>query len=403
MLELDTSFDGYSLRAGTKFSWSDLGIYAAEGWKITKVTGLPPGLKWNADKQKMTGVPAKKGTYTVMFTVTRGKTSYTASATFKVLALPAAAAGTFTGFATSTYDFLPAWGAPADGTPEPYYANKTNAQLDSVSKSATITVSSTGKISAKVGGVSFAGTGLTFVSNGIYRASLKRSQKITTGSFKGCTQSWQCEFEIDAAAAWDTMQLRGVYWPLGHNCAASMGGPMFLVAQRNPFGKNSKKKYVNASAGKIATKLSKYGTMKTACFSVGTGVYDLFGPACGVSDGRKFPLSFKVDTAGKVTVAGKVGSLAVSGSTTLKIARSVWSMSPWSPYEYVGIDEVTGDALHEDTDRKSYQADFCLTAAKKAVRAHVEFSPTNAGCRHGWVTVGDHSWDEYYDNNDEDW
>lgn len=400
VLELDTSFDGYNggyrLRAGTKFSWADLGIYAAEGWKITKMTGLP-GVTWDAAKQRTKGVPSKKGTYTVTFTVTKGKTSYTATATFKVSALPAAATGTFNGFATSTYDFLPAWGVPADDTPLPDYANKTNAQLDSVSKNVKITVSSAGKISAKVGGVTFSGTGLTFVSNGVYRASLKKSQKITTGRYKGCTQSWLCEFEIDAAAGWDTMQLKGEYWSRGHECAPSVGSPMFLVAQRNPFGKNAQKKYVNAAAGKIATRLSKYGTMKTECVNEGSGVYELAGTGCGdYPKGYRFPLSFKVDAAGKVTVAGKVGSLAVSGSTMLKVAPTTWEGSPWQPYEYVGDDEETGESIYEYTGATAYQADFCLTVSKRAVRIHIEFSPDNGSCRHGWVTVGDHTWDEYY-------
>ena len=388
VLELDTYYNGYDggyrLRAGTKFSWEDLGIYAADGWKITKVAGLPAGLKWNVAKQKMTGVPSKKGTYTVTFTVTKGKTSYTASATFKVSALPSAATGTFTGFATWTYDWREDDGL-SDSSSGPIYDGFENARLDSSSKNAKITVSPTGKISAKVGSVSFSGTGLTYVSDGVYRASLKRSQKITSGASKGCTQSWQCDFEIDATAAWDSIQLRGVFWPLGNNCAPSMGGPGFLTAQRYPFGKNSKKKYVNAAAGKIAARLSSYGTMKTACLYVGTGVYDLAGPACiAYSSGYRFPLAFKVDAAGKVTVAGKVGSLAVSGATILKVAPSTWA----------GSSTPDGE--------NAYQADFCLTAAKKAVRIHIEFSPDNGVCRHGWVTVGNHSWEEYYGDDDYD-
>lgn len=400
VLKLDTYYDGdtggYRLRAGTKFNWADLGISAAEGWKITKVTGLP-GVKWDVAKQMMVGVPSKKGTYTVMFTVTKGQTSYTASATFKVSALlPSAATGTFNGFVTWTYDRRDTDDQPFDN-PESYYVGTENLQLDSYSLNVKVTVSSAGKISAKVGDQSFSGTGLTFVSNGVYKATLRKSKKITSGEFKGCTQSWLCAFEIDTAAGWDAMQMKGVYWSLGYNCAPSMGAPGFFTAQRNPFGKNAKNEYLNKTAGKIATKFSKHGTMKTYSGKIGAGVYDLFGLACG--EGNKTPLSFKISTAGKVTVTGKVGNLAVSGTTTLKIAPSTWEASPWSPYD-TKYDEKTGEYLREYTGKLAYQADFCLTAASEDVHIHVEFNPIQMDCRHGWATVGYHTWDEYYDNGD---
>ena len=398
VLKLDTYYDGYRggyrLRAGTKFNWADLGISAAEGWKITKVTGLP-GVKWDVAKQKMVGVPSKKGTYTVMFTVAKGQTSYTASATFKVLALPLAATGTFNGFVTWTYGSHDT-GDTSDSL-ESYYVGAENPQLDPYSLNVKVTVSSAGKISAKVGNQSFAGTGLTFVSNGVYKATLRKSNKITSGEFKGCTESWWCAFEIDTAARWDAIQLKGVYWSLGNNCSCGVAAPGFLTAQRNPFGKDAKKKYFNKTAGAIATKFSKHGTMKTYCIKVGTGVYDLAGMAC--AGGYKLPLSFKISTAGKVTVTGKIGNLAVSGTTTLKIAPSTWEGSPWSPYD-TKYDEETGEYRREYTGALAYQADFCLTVAWKDVHIHVEFNPMNMDCRHGWATVDYHTWDEYYDRGD---
>lgn len=397
VLDLDTSHDGYRLRAGVKFNWDDLGIYAEDGWKITNVTGLP-GVKWNVAKQKLTGVVSKKGTYFVTFTVTRGKTSYTATATFRVSGLPSAVTGTFNGITSTDYD-------EDDSDHDsslPYYVGMKNARLDSYSKKVKVAVTSAGKVTAKIGGVSFSGTGLTYLSNSVYKVSLKRSQQITSGSLKGCTRSWSCEFEIDGSAPWNTMQLKGEFWSLGNNCIASMGGPEFMVAQRNPFGKNSSKKYVNSSAGKIATGLYKYGTLKTVCLKSGTGVYELGGPMC-VSNGNSFPLSFKVNTAGVVTVAGKVGGLAVSGTSVLRIAPSTWDETPWSAYDYE-YDESTGQERYVWTGNPSWQADFCLTVTKKPVRIHIEFSPENGGCRHGWVTIGSHRWNEYRDYDiDDNW
>lgn len=389
-LTLDTYYDGYDggyrLRAGTKFNWTDLGIQAADGWKITKVTGLPAGLKWNAASQKMTGVPSKKGTYTVMFTVTKGKTSYTASATFKVAALPSAATGTFTGYTTSRFD----WG---DGL----YC--TNLLLSSHSRAVTVSITAAGKITAKIGSLAFSGTGLTRDDDGRYTATVKKTTK--SGKY---VRYDTLTFTVDPAAAWNTFQLNGMLWATScydGNCIAGwINRDIALTAQRNPFGKNASKKYVNAAAGKIATRLSKYGSMKTDAAWIGTGVYDLAGPGCGLfPKGYKFPLAFKVSTAGQVTVSGKVGGLAVSGSTTLKIAPSTWTGSPWAPYEYV-YDEATDTENWEYTGTPFWQADFCLTASKKPVRIHVEFSPENGVCRHGWATVGSHAWDEYYATED---
>ena len=405
VLELDTSGYGYWFTAGVKFNWEDLGISVKSGWKITKVTGLPSGMKWNGAKQRITGVPAKKGHYTVMFTVSKGKTSYQASATFWVMALPSGVAGTYNGFATYDYDVI------EDGDDKPvvsqyrlgndeYAMTMVNARLDSYSSNAKITVTSAGKVTAKIGGMTFTGTGLTYVSDGKYRVSLKKSQKITSGTWKGCTKSWMCEFEIDSWASWDSLQLNGVYQALGHNCAPSISAPAFLVAQRNPYGKNSKKKYVNAAAGKIASRLAKYGSMKTKCGMEGTGVYGLVGPICGEFL-KSSALFFKVNSAGVVSVSGKIGRLAVAGSSVLRVAPTTWEGSAWPPYEIGDYDEELGDYRCEWTGQTCLEADFCLTVSKKPVRIHIEFNPENGMCRHGWATVGRYRWDEYRENDQE--
>jgi len=69
----------------------------ASGWTV-KAAGLPAGLKYDAKTGVVSGVPtAKAGSYTVTFTVTKGKEKETATITLNVAALPIWAVGTFDG------------------------------------------------------------------------------------------------------------------------------------------------------------------------------------------------------------------------------------------------------------------------------------------------------------------
>ena len=78
----------------------------AAGWTV-KVSGLPSGLKWDAQRGVITGVPtAKPGAYTVTFTVSKkGDKNQVATITFNVENLPNWAVGTFDGMVwnASTY------------------------------------------------------------------------------------------------------------------------------------------------------------------------------------------------------------------------------------------------------------------------------------------------------------
>ena len=61
------------------------------------LSGLPPGLKYNARTGKIEGVATKGGTYTVTVTVKSGKATSVSTFTVEVRALPAWAIGTFQG------------------------------------------------------------------------------------------------------------------------------------------------------------------------------------------------------------------------------------------------------------------------------------------------------------------
>ncbi len=310
VLELNTStVEPYQLKAGVKFSWNDLEIAAADGWTISSITGIP-GLTWDAKKQKMTGVPSKAGIYAAAFTVAKGKTKYTATATFAVEALPKEVVGTFYGFTSTDYDWDDSNVEIYDDTG--YYVHMKDARMEWYSKNVSVTVSSAGKITAKVGGLVFVGTGLLHLSNSVYKVSLRKSQKIKSGRFKGCKQSWLCEFEIDGAVSWDSIQLKGVYWSLGHPCAASMGGPECMVARMNVA-------MTDATAKTIATKYAKLGKQGLIVFKANSDSgysYDLECPGC-VETSKKAEVFIKVDKTGKATLSGKIAGTKVSGTTYL--------------------------------------------------------------------------------------
>ncbi|MBO7688113.1 MAG: InlB B-repeat-containing protein, partial [Kiritimatiellae bacterium] len=61
----------YKMKAGVTQSFADLNITPVSGCTITKMTGLPTGLAWNATKKQFTGYPTRPGVYTVTITATK--------------------------------------------------------------------------------------------------------------------------------------------------------------------------------------------------------------------------------------------------------------------------------------------------------------------------------------------
>ena len=154
-LVLDTAsgVTNYTLTAGLDIDMSDLGIYATNGWRITSVTGIP-GLAWNASRQAFAGVPSKAGIYCVTFTVQSGNAKKTATSIFKVDPLPTGIAGTYYGY-TGVPDTEGEW----DEELEDYVYDP--LEFGKKSKLVTLTIASSGKISAKIGSRSLTGNGLT--------------------------------------------------------------------------------------------------------------------------------------------------------------------------------------------------------------------------------------------------
>ncbi|MBQ9431545.1 MAG: InlB B-repeat-containing protein [Kiritimatiellae bacterium] len=128
---LEQAMDAYgTIYAGVAIDPSLVDCTVNDGW-VVKVSGLPPGLKWDADVGAITGVPSKSGTYTVTFKTSKnGEMPQTATITLTVGSLPVWAQGTFTGCVGDNINC----------------------------GNATLTVSSTGRISGKF---AYAGTSWT--------------------------------------------------------------------------------------------------------------------------------------------------------------------------------------------------------------------------------------------------
>lgn len=299
VLDMETSATSpYELEAGMKFSWDDLGIDAAEGWKITAITGIP-GLKWDAAKQKMTGVPSKDGTYAATFTVARGGTKYTATATFNVEALPKEVVGTFYGYCTppKIYDSIDDY----DNDGNPYAFGK-------MSRKVTVSVASSGKVTAKMGSVTLSGTGLATDENGNYGINLSSSKK-----YKTYTDVKQLELAIKPDAGFAEDALTGIF---GYGKVTPMTG---ALAEEKVFARKNAAA-TDAEANTIASKYAKLGKQSFIVFKAYSGSgysYDLACPACVMQPSKKAEVFVKIDKNGKATLSGKIGGVNVSGTSYL--------------------------------------------------------------------------------------
>ncbi|MBQ3343949.1 MAG: InlB B-repeat-containing protein [Kiritimatiellae bacterium] len=305
VLELDTSI-GYELRAGIRFNWKDLGISAAEGWTISSITGIP-GLAWNAAKQKMTGVPSKAGIYAATFKVTNGRTTYVATATFEVYALPKAMVGTFYG----TTKFLSQWWEHSEEAGEDIKVE--SYDMTKWSERVVVTVSSDGKVTAKVGSVTFSATGLTEdQKHDTYTVSMDASKETKTAvSVERLTLS------ISPYASSFEDAVTGRYERGGWTKDRPTGAleESYVFARKNAAATDKKAK-------KIAAKYAKFGKQGLIVFknsgSEDGSAYSLGCPNC-VKDGDKLTKSVfvAIDKAGKATLSGKIGGTTVSGTAYL--------------------------------------------------------------------------------------
>ena len=316
----------------TSVTLADLGVevFATNGWKLASVTGLPTGLSWNGTA--IVGAASKTGLYTVTFTMKKtvgtGKKAKTytstASATFKVEALlPAALAGTYNGFANTNVltpddedEGTDEWAD--EGDDEEIYGYYTPI-LDGWASSAKITVTTAGKVTANIGGVTLSGAGFDSESNGVYAVTLKKTQKVTKGSLKGKTKVWEAYLEIDTNAGWDALQLVGSYYSYNTKMP-SMTAPAWISAQRSPFALDDAKGVAEAVAASGTRGVEKFALQKAK----GGYAYDLVCASCMI--GGKASLTAKAKAVGTVTLSGKIGAKAVSGTAVLGVSPEVVEM-----------------------------------------------------------------------------
>ena len=212
-----------------------------------KVSGLPSGLKYDAAKKAITGTPSLAKTYTTKITVKSLGASKTWSFKWKITPMPALARGTFNGWTYADED---------DSMP--------------VRKMA-FSVTSTGKISAKVGSCSFSRTGWTIDENGMYVANMRTVRKVGSGK-KAKTYTDVLSVSFDPDAYWTEDQLTGVMVTFAGNVSladaleeidggldgtgslAPVNIDTVVSARRNPFDDKD-----NTEAKRIAAEIAAIG------------------------------------------------------------------------------------------------------------------------------------------------
>ncbi len=314
----------YTFEGGMKMkkTLADLGVevFQTNGWKLVSVTGLPTGLSWNGTA--IVGAASKTGVFTVTFTMkktvkdakTKKTKTYTstATATFAVdTLLPGEVAGTYNGFANTNVADTGDEGDSGDegdgGEDDGEVENVIYTPImDGWASAVKVTVTTAGKITVNVGGVAITGNGFDSVSNGVYAVALKKTQKITKGSLKGKSKVWEAYIEIDINAACYGRQVSGWFYTYITGFP-SMTAPAYISAQRNAFGDDAD---AEAMAAAVA------GTRKFALKSVKgeEWQYDL------MQGGNA--LSVVAKSNGAAAIAGKIGSVKVSGASTLEIGET---------------------------------------------------------------------------------
>jgi hypothetical protein len=188
------------------------------------VKGQPKGMKYDAKKKAVTGVPSvanKSGTMTV--TVKSAGASRTWSVKWCTVALPSFARGTFNGW---TYEQM----------------ENGEWETGKAVRKVTVSVTSAGKITAKVGTLSLARTGWTVGDDGFYRATLSATRTVGTGK-KAKKYKDVVALVLDPAAEWTEDQLTGtVRSYLTTDLDTPLNADAVVSARRNPFGDNAEAK-----------------------------------------------------------------------------------------------------------------------------------------------------------------
>ncbi len=234
-------FAGVAQRITVASAPGKAGVAKSAASSVT-ATGLPPGLKYA--NGTITGTPSRTGTYTVKL-VFRNALGWSKTFTLKMAvgALPAFARGTFNG-----------WTYLEDG---------------GAKRKVTVSVTAAGKISAKVGSLSFSRTGWAVGEDGRYSAKMLAARTVGTGK-SAKKYSDVLVLTLDPEAPWTEDQLTGSVATFNGSLALAdalaawedgtrvpQNADADVSARRNPFGDNDEAKAV-------AVELAALGTQQVA-------------------------------------------------------------------------------------------------------------------------------------------
>lgn len=306
-----SALEPYPMTVGITPSFADLGIVPVKGCTITKVTGLPAGLSWDAKKKAFTGYPTRVGTFTVTITASMkvGKrlTNKVSTITVEVAPLPDGLAGEYYGSTRPVQD---------DGS----------YQLCRDSLPVTLTVSTTGKLTAKVGTSTFSGGGLKVLPDATgdrYEAKFHKKTSTKVGKKTRTVDEWltlainpQADIFGSAFVLEDSWYSRQDV--LGGNLTIT---PDTRVAGRlNKFGKGADGLPKDAQWNAIAFLAAERGEMEfTAYVDEGSGQ-------------NPVPVGLKVCVNGEkgvATLAGTLGGTALEGTAAVVL-------SPEADHDTVG-------------------------------------------------------------------
>ena len=289
----------YPMTVGVTPSFADLGIVPVKDCTITKMTGLPAGLSWDAKKKAFTGYPTRVGTFTVTITASMkvGKrvTNKVSTITVEVTPLPDGLAGTYYGSTRPVQD-------------------DDSYQLCRDSLPVTLTVSTTGKLTAKVDTSTFSGGGVKKLPDATgdrYEAKFHKKTSTRVGKKTRSVEEWlTLTINPQADIFGSAFALEDSWYSRQDVFAGSLAiSPDTRVAGRlNKFGKGADGLPKDARWNTIAFLAAERGEMEfTAYVDEGAGQ-------------NPVPAELKVwvnGETGVATLAGTLGGTALEGTAVL--------------------------------------------------------------------------------------
>jgi len=279
-LELGFNTAGGVVESGVMgLRYGELLAFSATSNATVTASGLPTGIKLarleggkdgrlgdralsDCVTYAFTGFTTKAGTYLVTVKASLNGKAVTQRLALVVEGLPAFAQGTFNGW---TYAQVEDGGAVAV-------------------RKATVSVTGAGKITAKVGTLSFAQTGWTVGEDGFYRATLSKTRTVGTGK-KAKKYKDVLTLVLDPEKSWMEDQLAGsVATYLTTDLNTPVNTDTAVSARHNPFGDKN-----NAEAHEVAAQLASLGTQS-------------------YTDETGLTWKLKVSTSGIATISRTVGT-----------------------------------------------------------------------------------------------